>query len=458
MSTGGTEKAPAYAALAPPHTTGRKTAAPDPAPHREVSPFVRMFGSAVVMQALLSAASFAIGLILIRRTSDLQYGYYVLVANAVLLMVTLQGSFIQPQLITRMYSSDVAARADLVGGIYRDQRRVLAWLAGVAAVGTPLLLFGHLITRGEALVLLGAVAAVVAALHREFFRMVLLGHRLTSKVLRADAIYAALLVLGALVATFSPAPAATAAATMAVSATIGGLLCGRTLWHFEPWHRRGTPGILRQLAPLGTWATLGAGVHWLMSQGYNYVVAGLLSVPAVAGIAATRLTMMPIGLLSTGVGTIMLPTTAAWLNVHGPRGTLRRLILFALALTCAATLYFAVLWSLRDWIFAHVLRKQIPHRDMLLVLWWIIALLGVLRDQLIYLLTVRHRFRLLTTISMGNAAVSLATTYLSIRHFGIVGVLDGLLVGEALNVIGLIVLSIREVRTSYRATAVSAYE
>jgi O-antigen/teichoic acid export membrane protein len=398
--------------------------------------FVRMFGSAVITQALLSAASFAVGLILIRRTSDLQYGYYVLLTNAVLLTVMLQASFIQPQLITRMYRSEQAGRASLVGGLLREQRQVWMWVALVTLGTTPLLLLGHVINAHQALVVGAAAAAVVAALYREFFRMVLLGHRLTVAVLRVDSIYVALLVTGAWLATFSPAPAATA-----------GLSCAHTLRGFEPWDRQGAKGILRQFVPLGAWSSAGSGVHWIVSQGYNYIVAGLLNVPAVAAVAATRLTTMPVALLSIGVGTIMLPTTAAWLNTHATRHVLRRLIVFAAALSAAALIYFAALWSVRDWIFAHVFKKQIPHRDALLLLWFAITVTGILRDQLIYLLTVRLRFRLLTSISMGNAVISLLTTYLCIRHFGIVGVLVGLLTGEVLNVIGLIVLSAREVKT-----------
>jgi len=39
---------------------------------------LRTFGIGLTMQALLSGANFAVGLILIRRTSDLQYSFYVL--------------------------------------------------------------------------------------------------------------------------------------------------------------------------------------------------------------------------------------------------------------------------------------------------------------------------------------------------------------------------------------------
>ena len=46
---------------------------------------------------MLSAANFAVGLLLVRRSTDMQYGYYVLVTTAVLFATTFpQGAFIQP--------------------------------------------------------------------------------------------------------------------------------------------------------------------------------------------------------------------------------------------------------------------------------------------------------------------------------------------------------------------------
>jgi hypothetical protein len=48
-------------------------------------PFLRLFSSALASQALLSATSFALGLLLIRYTSDHEYGSYALVLGAVVL-------------------------------------------------------------------------------------------------------------------------------------------------------------------------------------------------------------------------------------------------------------------------------------------------------------------------------------------------------------------------------------
>src|ERR1700736_1443592 len=91
------------------------------------------FGMGLVMQALLSGANFAVGLILIRRTNDLQYSYYVLAANAILLLTALQNAFVQPFIVTNITSLDMAGRRDLVGALIRGNRRWVAISGGVVA-------------------------------------------------------------------------------------------------------------------------------------------------------------------------------------------------------------------------------------------------------------------------------------------------------------------------------------
>jgi hypothetical protein len=199
------------------------------------SKLARLFGTAIVMQAVLSAASLVVGLILIRRTSAVQYGYYVLISNAVLLLNAMQNAFIQPQMVMRLAGLEQQSdREDLIGGLYRDQRRLWPVLAATAVVGAIALRLVGLLSSPLLLIVLAATAAIVAAMYREFFRMVLLGYRLPGTVLRADAVYAVLLVLGSALATLSSAPAATAALTFSMAAGVGGTLALRSLRRQDP--------------------------------------------------------------------------------------------------------------------------------------------------------------------------------------------------------------------------------
>lgn len=416
----------------------------------------RMLGSAVTSQALLSAASFVVGLLLIRRTSDLQYGYFILASSAVLLIVSLQNSFINPALVNRITPLERPARGELVGGLYRDQSRVLLMGTAAAFVVAVGLWLAGVLDRYTGPLIVVTIAAALATLQRNFFRMVLLAHRRPQDVLLTDGCYVALLVLGVYLAIRLPMPAVGAMVVTGLAAAATGVLLARALWRHESWDVRGAAGILREVAPLATWSTAGAAIHWAFSQGYMYLAAGTLDVTAVAAIAATRLLLMPVNLLSSGIGTLMLPLTAGWLHHHSSGFALRRLCAFALGLACAALCYFAVLWLARDWIFTVLLRKEFAHRDALLLLWGLAFLPMVVRDQLLYLLVARQRFHQLTSLAFVGAVISLAAGYLGMLQIGVLGAPLGVLVGELINLTGIVVLSLRQLRVHQSSPAAPA--
>ncbi|HTY48310.1 MAG TPA: hypothetical protein VMB48_01310 [Steroidobacteraceae bacterium] len=416
---------------------------------------VRTFGSGIVAQALLSATNLVVGLILLRRTNDEQYGYYVLVLNAVLLLTSLQTAFVQPHLVIRLARAPPAERANLTGGLFREQRGLL-WplFAGLAvAAATTAWLGSTLVPAMAAWVAAAASLAAGAALFREYLRVVLFAYRRSASVLRADLAYAGCLILSAALATLTPAPAAYATLGMGVAAVVGGVACSRALWRFEPWNLAGAPGILRAIAHLGTVTAGSAAVHWLFSQGYNFLVVAVLDVRAVAAIAATRMLIMPINLLSTGIGTIMLPTITGWMQQHAACFVLRRLLAISAGLTLVALGYFGIVWLVRDWVFAQVMHKQISQRDPLLLLWFAVGILMLFRDQLLGLLLARERFHVLAMLTLASAVVALVISLWGMRAIGVTGALLGVLCGEVVNVSGLLTLAIMEAARHSRPLA-----
>lgn len=407
--------------------------------------FVRMLGSAVVAQALLSAGNLCVGLILIRHATDHDYGSYVLVLNALMLISQAQNQFIQPAMVLRMSGASGSQRADLIGGLYREQRRFLPLAGMLAAIVALILGATNILSWQASLLVLAAIAAGLATLHREFFRIVLLAYRRPVEVLQVDALYVAMLVVGTLAGIFSPHPALTTVLTLCVAASTGGLLLAKALWRHEPWNIDGPP-VMRSIVPIGTWTVAGSGIHWTFTQGNNYLVAGTLSVPTVAAIAATRLLMMPVNMLSTGVGSLMLPTASAWQRAHGVRVVFIRLLLLCVGLAAIAAVYFGAIWLWRDWLFQVVFKKEFPQRDLLVLLWFGVFILMIFRDQLLFLPLARGRYRLLTGLTLISAVVSLSVSYLTMVRIGMVGAVIGVIIGEAISVFGLVALSAMELR------------
>lgn len=415
-----------------------------------------MLSGGIAVQILTSASSLVVALVLIRYISNAEYGYYILITTAVFLATTIQFSFIQPPMVIRLTGADRAARADLIGGLYRDQSRLVRLLAVAAAIVFVVLCLSRRLDTRLAVIVLASAAAVMAALYREFFRMVLFAYRLPNAVLKADSVYCLLLIGGVALATQSNYPAAVAALGMALAAVAGRLLLSRALWRHEPWNRRAPHGMLREIFHQGSFSAFGGGVHYLFSQGYTYLVAATLNVASIAALAATRLPVSPVGLLANGISAVMLPTVSRWSHQHVGSAVLRRLALFACGLAAAMCCYLLVMWWARDWIFVHVLKKNFEQRDVLLLTWAVIAVNTAFRDQFEYFLVARGRFRITSSVTFVSAAVSLSTSYFALRHFGVIGAPLGILLGELVNVTGLILFSLREARLRPRAEPLAA--
>lgn len=407
-------------------------------------------GSAVFDQALLSATNLVAGVLLIRNAGDRQYGWYVLATNAVLLLITLQNGFFGAPMISRLTPLPPDQQGRYAAGLNREQQRLL--LAGFAAA-LLLALAARVcgLIDGEALGMAAACAfAALAMLGREFYRMVLLAHRRTGLLLRTDLCFAAVFLGGIAAGLHGGFAGGCALLALAAAAAGAGALLQRAARREGYLAAAAPAGALRRLAPVGAWAAAGGAIHWIYGQGYSYLVAGSLDVAAVAAVSATRLLMMPLNLVSSGVTQFMLPTASAWLHRDGPAVLLRRLLLSGAAMCLLALLYFAVVWQLRGWIFGSLLHKDLSggfaDRDLLFCLWAAIFGLMVVRDQLLFLPVLRERFRVLAALSAACAAMAVALSWPAMHRYGAAGALLGMLAGEVLNIAGIGVLALREAR------------
>ncbi|RXN87009.1 capsular biosynthesis protein [Achromobacter aloeverae] len=397
---------------------------------------------------MLSAANFLVGLILIRYTHDTQYGYYVLGFNAMMLAVTLQGSFIGTPLIIRLPTLTEAQRSAWVGSLLRDQIR-WSMFGGVATLaGAAIAWAMGALDRESAPVLVAGLVLVLCQLYREYFRSVLLMVQRTVPVLAADSVYVACLIVGGLAATRFAAAATAALLAAAAAALVGAELLRRILG--PGLDRQAAPGRLADIARTGAWAAAGGVIYWLFTQGYSFVAAATLDIAGVAALAASRLLMMPINVMSTGVQKQLVPIASGWVHQSGVAHTFRRLLIFSCIMGVLTLVYGAVVWLLRDWIFVDLMRKSFDYRNTLLLMWIGVFLVMVMREPITQLLVLRQRFRTLMAASLASAVVALTISYLGMTQFGTRGAPIGILVGEVLNLIAALWMVRREIRIDRR--------
>lgn len=407
---------------------------------------LRFFSTGVIDQAVLSATNFAVGLLMLRRTDDADYGLFVLATSTFLLLVGAQGSAVcGPMTVLANKRSD-AQRLAMVSQLLRLLLR--AWLP-LAAIGAAVfwMASGDWLGVPAATVGLAACVAAVGVLMREAMRAMWMLYSMPRALLGFDLLFTMAYLALALYLSAEYRPAAPWVVLGLGGASALAAWCS---WrHFRRrlgWDPDGCDGAFAETWRLGRWALGGSIITWLHQQGFYYVVAALRGVEAVSGLAAARLLLMPVNLMITGVGQLLLPMASRWLAESGPARMFRHLAWLSAGVTVGAAVYFLVLWQLRGWVLVDVLKRDAASLDLSLLLWGVIFLLVGLRVFSQIGLQAMERFDALTKLAAVTATVSLSVGLVGIVWLDAPGALIGLIAGELLSVAGILWLSRREYR------------
>jgi O-antigen/teichoic acid export membrane protein len=407
---------------------------------RPLGQMVHMFGTGVIDQVILSGANFLVGFAMIRFTSDVDYGQFILVQSAVLLLTSAQSAWLAP-LCSIMPSKPPAVRQAMVGAVEASQTRFLHKLV-LAAVLVPVI--GYLLGAWSLIVAIvseGAIFASWTALQREYLRSVLVIYGRPQQMLRADVVYIAVLLPVIAFAVFGTGlHSIWAVVALIVAGWAGGRAAYRAFAADPGWVSPNATPYWQEMRPLAVWSTTGAVTYWLLAQSYNYVLATRLDFTAVINVNAARLVMVPVIVFTMGINNLLLPVAANWLAEVGLHRLMRRLAWLTLGIVALDAIYFVVAWIFRGWLISDLLHKTIADRDRLLVLWGCVALIFLFREVLQAALFALKRVKSMAWLIALSAVVSVLTTWFGIARWGAVAALDGQVAGECVNLVGLSLL------------------
>lgn len=415
---------------------------------------LRLFSAAIGDQMMLSAASFAVGLLLVRFTSDADYALYVLLQTALLLVVSIHSSLVGNPLAILSGSRTPADAQSLISTVRRRESRLL-WPIFLLALLIPAVGFlaGLLPTSMAVFIALGILAAW-ATVRRDFTRNVLLIYARPRALLVTDVVYVLVLLGGILWAAFGFGPPA---AWVAVALMLAAWACaavGHRILAADPgWAATEVGSAWREMRSLGIWALTGSVIYWIFSRSYNYILVTRLNLTAVADVNAIRLMVMPAIMVAVGLQSVLTPLAAAWKSEVGLDRLVHRLLRILLVVAALDVTYFAALWPFRAWVTHDVFHKDIGNRDLLLVLWASFALVALARDVLAPAVYALGRLKWLAVQIGFCALIALSIMWFGIPRWGTAAALAALLIGELLNLAGIVYLVRKAQRDLRRAGA-----
>jgi O-antigen/teichoic acid export membrane protein len=395
---------------------------------------MRYFGTGVIDQVVLSGASFFLGFLMIRFTSDQDYGHFVLAQSAITLLLSAQGAWQSGPVTAIAPTKPPDVKRLLIGSIRASQGR---FLVRAVPVALGLIVAGYYAHLWDAMTALVAAATAMAgwtALQREYLRTSLLVYSRPHSMLRADIVYVVVVMLGVLAAAMINRNAGMWSVVVLVAANWAGARAAHAMLAADPgWESGDATAFWEEMKPLGLWAAVGAVTYWLFAQSYNYILASRLDLSAVASVNAARLVLMPLQVFALGINNLLMPIAANWLAEFKLKSMLQRLGMLMLAIVAVDFIYFGVAWVWRGWLVGGLLHKTIVDRDRLLLLWGAIALIFVIREVLQAALFALKQVKSMAWSVGLSAAAALPVMWFGITWWGASAVLIGQVVGECVN-------------------------
>ena len=410
----------------------------------------RLLSASVVDQALLSGANFLVGVILVRFTSDRDYALYVLLQATLVLVTSLHNALVCKPLAVLAPRKAPEARRKMIGAVRKSQNRRLWPVLGLALAVTALGRISGMLSTSLTLVTGFGVLAAWTTVQSNYIRNVLLIYSRVRTLVAVDGLYVAILLIGILWAAFGfGTPAVWLAVALMAAAGICAVGGNRAFANTTGWVTGDAGSFWAEMRSLSAWAVIGSVIYWAFSRSYNYILASRLDLSAVASVNAVRLMVMPAVLIPVGLQGMLTPLAAAWNAEEGFDKLVHRLLRLTLLVGALYLVYFALIWAFRDWVTSRVFHKQIVGRDFLLLLWIIVSLVALVREILVSALYAVGHFKWLAWQIGCCAAVALAVMWFGIPFWGAAAVLIALIVGEILNVAGIIYL-IRRSQQQFR--------
>jgi O-antigen/teichoic acid export membrane protein len=294
---------------------------------------------------------------------------------------------------------------------------------------------GHSYASTAGILTAGVGLLIIA---REHLRQMLLLYNKPGLLLTADAVYAVVFLGGIYAATRSRLPVHLAILGVGTAALLSTLTSVNLFRRSVGWGKSSYHGALREVWRLGKWGLAGCVLTWLHSQGFFYLLAVLKGADMVASVAAVRLLLMPVNLLLAGISQLLLPMASGWQERDGTRQVVSRMTVIGGLIFGAALCYFGLTWVFRTWIVANVLHRQVGSLDPLLLMWGAAFVVVTLRSFGMVVLQVQERFASLVYLAFVSTSSSLILCWWGITHYGAVGSVLGIILGECVDLFGII--------------------
>lgn len=394
------------------------------------SPLILHSGIAALDQAILSAASFIVSVILIRTVPKAEYGYYSVALPVSLFLISLQNALVNTPLTVQLVSKPTYEKPSYVASLGYGQ--LLAVLPSVAVgLGAITLLNGlSILDRVQSSIAAAVCMACVGVLLREFLRSYLFAERLPLSVLKLDSLYVFIFLglIALLHAAYRLGVAGIFLLMGASSLFIAVVFSrGQGWWHCKKSIRKS----FAENWQYGKWALLGVIVTHVQNYSYLYLMGTLIGSISVADVSAARLLLMPLALVQTGWNKIALPHGSMLYEKNRMDQFFKEQLLASIVFVVGIAVYVTFLLTMPNMLMRLLLTEKYSSSPSYSIYWGIVFGVEFFALAASNGLQVARKFKSLSNVNILTMLITVSCAYFLIRSHGITGGLVSLIIGQA---------------------------
>ena len=378
----------------------------------------------VIDVAALSASNFILSLFVIRELGDVSYAVYMNIFSLLMFLSTLQNAFLNTTLSVKYAKiNDYQAKLNKASSLcYVTNVVYLIFVVPVV----------FLILKFNIFLIISVYLAFVFYLSRELFRIYnyVFDRRKLIVISALISFMVTFLGLTALaLVDFKVVKLSYLYSVIALSGVIG-LIILIYRCKFTVPSTTEIKSTLNDIVNVGRWSSVGSLATWAQNNSYTYLATLIVGLEATAALAVSRLIIMPINLVASGIYMAEKPQWAKLFSTE--KNQLRVKSQKTTAIMVIVVLCYSALALLALPLIEYILKVNV---DVWLLVFWLFAcLVQSFKFSNSNILIVSEDFKYMAIMGI---KVSLAGVFISILlglYVGAIGIVAGFIIGELLHV------------------------
>jgi len=385
-------------------------------------------GIAAIDQGLLSAINLGVQILLINTVTKSDYGYYAIAFSIIMYMMSFQNAVVNTPITVSIASKTEDEINRYVSSVFSGQLIALAFIVIFGSVITSILYFFGL-GEEESLIVASLCIGSFGILNREFLRAYFFAVEEPGRVLKLDfyygVIYLGLICIAYLLFKIN---VPLIIIFMGFAAGFDSLILNKR-FKFD-FNFTNIKNSYNENWQMGKWSLLSVTLTHLQNYSYLYVIGALLGSAAMADVSASRLLLMPLGLLTIGWGNVVRPYGSKLREQNQLKKFFWNLVLAGLAFPVLVLLITLILYFSSDILLEYVFTKDYDTVFDYLFYWAILTSAQFLRLNANYGLQVIKKFRSIAKVNASAALFVILLTFILTLQYQIAGALIASLIGQ----------------------------